>query len=92
MCPFRMSDLAGNDIGWAIRKRRYQEKPDLPYSHVADRLRETGRFGQETGAGWYDYEPGKCDAQPSPVVDDMIVAYSKEQSIEPREIGDEEIV
>ena len=23
MGPFRMSDLAGNDIGWAIRKRRY---------------------------------------------------------------------
>jgi 3-hydroxyacyl-CoA dehydrogenase len=24
MGPFRMGDLAGNDIGWAIRKRRYQ--------------------------------------------------------------------
>jgi 3-hydroxyacyl-CoA dehydrogenase len=23
MGPFRMGDLAGNDIGWAIRKRRY---------------------------------------------------------------------
>ena len=27
MGPFRMGDLAGNDIGWAIRKRRYVEKP-----------------------------------------------------------------
>jgi 3-hydroxyacyl-CoA dehydrogenase len=25
MGPFRMGDLAGNDIGWAIRKRRYAE-------------------------------------------------------------------
>ena len=25
MGPFRMGDLAGNDIGWAIRKRRYVE-------------------------------------------------------------------
>ena len=29
MGPFRMGDLAGNDIGWAIRKRRYVEKPDI---------------------------------------------------------------
>ncbi len=26
MGPFRMSDLAGNDISWAIRKRQYAEK------------------------------------------------------------------
>ena len=32
MGPFRMSDLAGNDIGWHIRKRRYVEKPDVVYS------------------------------------------------------------
>ena len=30
MGPFRMGDLAGNDIGWYIRKRRYVEKPDMP--------------------------------------------------------------
>ncbi|WP_277187536.1 3-hydroxyacyl-CoA dehydrogenase NAD-binding domain-containing protein [Caballeronia sp. BR00000012568055] len=92
MGPFRMSDLAGNDIGWAIRKRRYQEKPDLKYSRVADRLCEIGRFGQKTGAGWYDYQAGKRDAQPSSVVDEMIVAYSKELGIERRKIGDQEIV
>ena len=27
MGPFRVGDLAGNDIGWAIRKRRYVENP-----------------------------------------------------------------
>jgi 3-hydroxyacyl-CoA dehydrogenase len=37
MGPFRMGDLAGNDIGWAIRKRRYVEKPDMKYSASADR-------------------------------------------------------
>ncbi|SAK77683.1 fatty acid degradation protein [Caballeronia hypogeia] len=92
MGPFRMSDLAGNDIGWAIRKRRYQEQPELHYSRVADRLCELGRFGQKTGSGWYDYQSGKRDAQPSKLVDDLIVAYSKEQNIERRRIGDEEIV
>jgi len=92
MGPFRMSDLAGNDIGWAIRKRRYQEKPDLKYSKIADRLCETGRFGQKTGAGWYDYKAGDRTAYPSKIVDEMIVAYSKEQGVTRRKISDEEIV
>ena len=65
MGPFRMGDLAGNDIGWAIRKRRYVEKPDMRYSKTADLLCEMGRFGQKTGAGWYDYAAGKRDAIPS---------------------------
>jgi len=46
MGPFRMGDLAGNDIGWAIRKRRYQEKPGMKYSKTADLLCEMGRYGQ----------------------------------------------
>jgi 3-hydroxyacyl-CoA dehydrogenase len=92
MGPFRMSDLAGNDIGWAIRKRRYQEKPDLKYSKIADRLCETGRFGQKTGAGWYDYKAGDRTAHPSKIVDEMIVAYSKELGVERRKISDDEIV
>lgn len=92
MGPFRMGDLAGNDIGWAIRKRRYQEKPDIKYSKIADRLCEAGRFGQKTGAGWYDYKAGERNALPSKLVDDMIVAYSKEAGVERRKISDEEIV
>ncbi|WP_321868261.1 3-hydroxyacyl-CoA dehydrogenase NAD-binding domain-containing protein [Burkholderia ubonensis] len=92
MGPFRMSDLAGNDIGWAIRKRRYVEKPDLHYSKIADRLCEQGRFGQKTGAGWYDYAPGERKAKPSALVDEMIVAYSQERGVERRKIGDDEIV
>ncbi|WP_375508423.1 3-hydroxyacyl-CoA dehydrogenase NAD-binding domain-containing protein [uncultured Caballeronia sp.] len=92
MGPFRMSDLAGNDIGWAIRKRRYQEKPDLKYSKIADRLCETGRFGQKTGAGWYDYKAGDRTPHSSKVVDEMIVAYSQEQGVERRKISDDEIV
>lgn len=92
MGPFRMSDLAGNDIGWAIRKRRYVEQPDLHYSKIADRLCELGRFGQKTGGGWYDYQPGERRAKPSKLVDEMVLAYSKEAGIERRAIGDDEIV
>ena len=92
MGPFRMGDLAGNDIGWAIRKRRYQEKPDMRYSKTADLLCEMGRFGQKTGSGWYDYQPGKRDAIPSKVVTDMIEKHRAELGITPRKISDEEIV
>jgi 3-hydroxyacyl-CoA dehydrogenase len=92
MGPFRMSDLAGNDIGWAIRKRRYVERPNMVYSRIADRLCELGRFGQKTGAGWYRYEAGRRDAIPDPKVDEMIAAYRKEKGIEPRRIEADEIV
>ena len=47
MGPFRMGDLAGNDIGWYIRKRRYVEKPNLRYSKTADLLCETGPLRPE---------------------------------------------
>jgi 3-hydroxyacyl-CoA dehydrogenase len=92
MGPFRMSDLAGNDIGWAIRKRRYVEQPQLTYSQVADRLCELGRFGQKTGAGWYDYKPGDRKAHPSALVDALVLEHSKSAGITRRKIGDEEIV
>ena len=92
MGPFRMSDLAGNDIGWYIRKRRYVEKPDVTYSKVADLLCEKGRFGQKTSAGWYDYKSGDRKAYPSDEVNQMIIAHSKDLGIERRKISDQEIV
>ena len=92
MGPFRMGDLAGNDIGWAIRKRRYVEKPHMRYSKTADLLCELGRYGQKTGAGWYDYVPGKRDAIPSDVVVKMIEEHRAALGITPRKISDDEIV
>ncbi len=92
MGPFRMGDLAGNDIGWAIRKRRYTEKPDMKYSKTADLLCELGRFGQKVGKGWYDYVPGKRDAIPNAEVEQMIADHRKALGITPRKISDEEIV
>jgi 3-hydroxyacyl-CoA dehydrogenase len=92
MGPFRMGDLAGNDIGWAIRKRRATERADMKYSRTADKLCELGRFGQKTGAGWYDYQAGKRDAIPSALVNKMIEDHRKELGITPRKISDDEIV
>ncbi len=92
MGPFRMSDLAGNDVGWFIRKRHYAEHPDMKRYVIADRLCEMGRFGQKTGAGWYRYEPGKRDALRDPVVEELIANVSQEAGITRRKISDEEIV
>ncbi|AMO25079.1 3-hydroxyacyl-CoA dehydrogenase NAD-binding domain-containing protein [Ramlibacter solisilvae] len=92
MGPFRMGDLAGNDIGWAIRKRRATERAEMKYSKTADKLCELGRFGQKTGAGWYDYKEGKRDAIPSKLVEDMVSEHRKSLGITPRKISDEEIV
>jgi len=92
MGPFRMGDLAGNDIGWAIRKRRYQEQPDLRYSASADRLCELGRFGQKTGAGWYDYPAGQREPVVSTVVLEMLDKHRAALGVKTRKISNEEIV
>ena len=92
MGPFRMSDLAGNDISWHIRKRHYAEHPRMRHMRIADRVCELGRFGQKTGSGWYRYEPGKRDAIPDAVVDSIIDEERKALGMKPRKIPDAEIV
>ena len=92
MGPFRMSDLAGLDIGWAARKRRRAESPDRDSSNVADELCEAGRFGQKTGAGFYRYEAGSRNAIPDPIVTAIIEKYRQQKGITPRKVSNEEIV
>lgn len=92
MGPFRMGDLAGNDIGWAIRKRRAVESPEITYSRSADLLCEMGRFGQKTGGGWYDYKAGDRKAYANEQVNAMIVQHSADLGISRRQISDKEIV
>src|SRR6202000_2549762 len=92
MGPFRMSDLAGNDISWAIRKRQYAEKGQPKHPSVADRLCEKGRFGQKTGAGCEHHRAGDPPAHPNPEGDDMIVKPSQEVGIPRRKIDATEIV
>ena len=92
MGPFAMSDLAGNDIGWYVRKRRRVEQPEIIYSGIADRLCELGRFGQKSGAGWYRYEAGNRTPQPDPAVEKLIADYRAQAGIKTRPISDEEII
>ena len=92
MGPFRVSDLAGNDILWYIRKRLYAEYPDRVFSKTPDRICELGRFGQKTGAGWYDYKAGDRTPIPSDLVNAIVLEESARLGLPRREVGDEEIV
>jgi len=92
MGPFRMGDLAGLDIGWAIRKRRVAEFPHLDWSNVADVLCEAGRFGQKTDRGWYRYDAGSRIAIPDPEVTAIIERYRAQNGFTPRKVSDDEIV
>ncbi len=92
MGPFAMGDMAGLDIGWEIRKRRYQERPNFVYSKVGDRICEAGRYGQKTGRGWYRYEEGSRKPIPDPEVEEIIRRYRTENNLKTRNVSDEEIV
>ncbi|AEA28853.1 3-hydroxybutyryl-CoA epimerase (plasmid) [Pseudonocardia dioxanivorans CB1190] len=93
MGPFRMSDLAGLDIGWAARKRLAPTRDtSLRYSRVADVLCEAGRFGQKTGAGYYRYAEDSRKPVADPVVEQIIRQCAEEDGVERREITDAEIV
>ena len=87
-----MSDLAGNDIGWAIRKRRYVEKPSVIYSKLADAICEQGRYGQKTGKGWYRYEAGQRKAIPDPQVQTIIEEFRATHQIKAVKISEQEII
>jgi len=85
MGPFAMSDLAGLDVGWRIRKGRGERAP------IADRLCEMGRFGQKTGSGFFKYEGGDRTPKPDPEVDRIIAEVSREAGVQRRSISDDEI-
>ena len=93
MGPFAMSDMAGNDVGWRIRKQQAATRPnDRRYSHLSDQICEKGRYGQKTNAGWYRYEKGSRTPLPDPEIEQLILAESKRLGIARKPIADEEIV
>lgn len=93
MGPLQMSDLAGLDVGWRIRKRQAATRPkDERYCEIGDKICEMGRYGQKTGAGFYKYKPGNRNPIPDPEIEALCIAESKAKGITRRTITDEEIV
>ena len=87
---FAVSDLAGLDIAWAVRKRLAATRdPRAREVPVADWLCEAGRFGQKTGAGYYRHAGGKRVTDPE--VTALIERASAVRGIERRPVGAEAI-
>jgi 3-hydroxyacyl-CoA dehydrogenase len=92
MGPLAMDDLAGLDIGWAIRKEFARfEKPGVRQPRLPDLLCELSRFGQKTGRGWSLYDADR-KASPDPELAALAEKTAGEAGIERRIILDEEIV
>ena len=94
MGPFAVNDLAGNDVGWRIRKGKGKDyyKGKKYASTVADRLCELGRFGQKVGKGFYTYDPQTRRRQSDPEVTKIIDDVRREKGINPRAIDNDEIL
>ncbi|KAF6384647.1 enoyl-CoA hydratase and 3-hydroxyacyl CoA dehydrogenase [Rhinolophus ferrumequinum] len=105
MGPFRVSDLAGLDVGWKSRKGQGLTGPTLPpgtparqrgtrrYCPIPDMLCESGRFGQKTGKGWYQYDkPLGRIHKPDPWISKFLSQYRETYHIKPRIISQDEIL
>ena len=81
MGPFKVMDLSGLDISWAMRKRQAPDRdPKERYVGIADRICEAGWLGRKTGRGWYIYEKGAQPA-PNPDVEKIIIEESASKGI-----------
>ncbi|GAC1695452.1 MAG: 3-hydroxyacyl-CoA dehydrogenase NAD-binding domain-containing protein [Steroidobacteraceae bacterium] len=89
MGPLAVRDLAGNDIGFMIRRGR-KLRADERYSPILERLVALGRLGQKTGKGFYRYE-GRTRI-PDPEVTALIEAVSRELQVTRRQIPNQEIL
>ena len=92
MGPLAVSDLAGLDVGWRIRKEfKHLEKPGVRVPLVADRLCELGRFGQKTGRGFSLYDENRRPLA-DPETAALIEQVARQAGIERRAVQAEEIV
>src|SRR6202030_2447771 len=89
MGPLAVRDLAGNDIGFMIRKGR-KLPADERYSPILERLVAQGRLGQKTGKGFYRYEGRTRIVEPE--VTTLIEGVSRDLGIRRRQIPDAEIL
>ena len=90
MGPFRMMDLVGLDLGWRARKLSGKESP--LHAKIGDELCEQDRYGQKSGAGYYNYSEGSRAPNPAPENEEVYEKISSENGFTRRDISDEEIV
>ena len=89
MGPLAVRDLAGNDVGFLIRKGR-KLPADERFSPILERLVAAGRLGQKAGKGFYRYEGRTRHSDPEVLA--LIEGVSRDLGIRRRQIADEEIL
>ncbi|MBX6745228.1 MAG: enoyl-CoA hydratase/isomerase family protein [Acetobacteraceae bacterium] len=85
MGPLATGDLAGLDIGAAVRKARGVKAP------IADAIVAAGRLGQKTGKGYYRYDENR-KRMPDPEVEKIILEVAEKMQVRRRKIEDQEIL
>ena len=91
MGPLAVSDLAGLDVGYRIRKERKLTGEAAQFARIPDKIVEMGRHGQKTGAGYYKYDANR-KRQVDPEIEALIRAEAEALQIKQRHIPAEEIV
>jgi 3-hydroxyacyl-CoA dehydrogenase len=91
MGPLAVSDLAGLDVGYRIRKERKLSGEAAQLARIPDRIVEMGRHGQKTGAGYYKYDANRKRLV-DPEIEALIRAEAEALQIKQRSIPAEEIV
>jgi 3-hydroxyacyl-CoA dehydrogenase len=93
MGVFGVHDLAGNDIGWQMRKNAMATRPsDRRWNDLILELCDMGRFGQKVGKGWYLYKDRSRHPHRDPELERFIVERSARMGISRRAIGGDEIL
>ena len=77
-----MADLAGIDLGWHRDPTRIES--------MRDALCAKNRWGQKTGAGYYDYDENRKPV-PSGITDEIIAHFREDSGATVRDVSDEEI-
>ena len=88
MGPFAMADLVGLDLGIQAWKKRGEYDPERVPDHA---LIESGRKGQKTNAGWFDYDEKTRASSPSPKVAAMLEQVAATNGVTREPIDDDEI-
>ncbi len=89
---FAVDDMGGIDVQWLVRQeRKHLEKPDSRTPLVLEKLFNSKRLGQKTGAGWYRYDENRKPI-PDPEVHALIEKTAQEGGIDRRHISDDEII
>lgn len=82
MGPMRVSDLAGLDLGWSPE--------NSSGATLRERLCESGRRGQKSGGGFYDYDENR-NPTPSRAAEEIIRRFAHDNGVVQRSFSDEEI-